>query len=178
MKTTIRVIPHGLGLINAQENQLIRKWGNEAWADLEVCQKFEYHSGADYCVLVYREDEIVGFSAVFKRAVEWGGTNELSMGCVSGVITHPHYRREGYGSIMMNEIHRLIFDTLRCDFGGLLCENSVVDFYRKMGWTLNKGLALVDHDNKKTEWPEAFMYYSKSDCFVEESELDLCGLPW
>ena len=178
MKTTIRVIPHGLGLINAQENQLIRKWGNEAWGDLELCQKFEYQSGADYCVLVYSGDEFVGFAAVSKRSVKLDGVNELSMGCVGGVITDPKYRGKGYGSVMMNEVHRLIFDTLRCDFGGLLCENTVVNFYRKLGWTLNKGVALVDRDNEKTEWPEAFMYYAKSDCVVEANEVDLCGLPW
>ena len=66
MKTVIRTIPHGLRLIDAEEDKYIRLWANEAFGDLEICKRFEYQTGANYCILVYSGDEPARF---FERAV-------------------------------------------------------------------------------------------------------------
>jgi len=177
MNTITRVIPHGLGLINVKENALIREWGNEAFGGLEVCKAFTYQCGADYCVLVYREDEFVGFSAVSKREVRIDG-DTVSMGCVGGVITCPEHRGMGYGTLMMNEVMRLIYSTLDCEIGGLLCVKPTVAFYERLGWRRSCEAALIEHDGDKVEWPEAFMYHTESDRKQYDREIDLCGLPW
>lgn len=177
MRSTIRVIPHGLGLINPEENALIRKWGDKAWGDLALCKAFQYQSGSDYCVLAYCEDSFVGFSAVFRRDVRIGG-DPVSMGCVGGVITDPNRRGEGYGTMMMQEVHQLIFRTLKCDIGGLLCEKKITGFYERLGWSTTSEPVLVERDGEKVQWPEAFMYFAEpaDTCFGRD--VDLCGLPW
>ncbi len=177
MNDLVRVIPHGLGLINPDENALIRKWGEEAFGQLEICKQFKYHCGADYCVLAYCGEVFVGFAAVSKREVSVGG-EPVSMGCVGGVITSPDYRKMGYGSIVMNEVKRLIYDALNCEIGGLLCEEQTVPFYEKLGWARSCEAALVERDGGKVEWPEAFMYHAASDFEIDGREIDLCGLPW
>ena len=177
MRVTIRVIPHGLGLINPEENALIRKWGEEAWGGLAVCEAFQYQSGSDYCVLAYSEDSFVGFSVVFKREVRIGG-DPVSMGCVGGVITDPCRRGEGYGTMMMQEVHRLLFRALKCDIGGLLCENKVTGFYERLGWSTASGPVLVERDGEKVRWPEAFMYFAEQADRRIGGDIDLCGLPW
>lgn len=177
MRQLLRVIPHGLGLISPQENALIRQWGEEAFGNLAICSAFQYHNGSDYCVLAYCEEELVGFSAVFRRKVYIDGFL-VSMACVGGVITRPESRGKGYGRLMMHEIHRLIYRTLDCQAGGLLCEKSTAPFYEKVGWTRCHEPALVEQGGKKTEWPEAFMYHSESDKIKASSKFDLCGKPW
>ena len=177
MNNLVRVIPHVLGLINPNENVLIRKWGEEAFGQLALCQEFKYQSGSDYCVLAYCGAAFVGFAAVFKREVFIGG-EPFSMGCVGGVITSPDYRGKGYGSIMMNELKRLIFRTLGCRVGGLLCEEKTVPFYEKLGWVRSNEAVLVERDGRKVEWPEAFMSLAESDFEINGKEIDLCGLPW
>ena len=177
MLSTIRVIPHGLGLISPEENALIRKWGADAFGELPVCNAFHYQSGSDYCVLAYCENVFVGFAAIFRRDVCIGG-DPISMGCVGGVITRPEYRGKGYGTLMMMELKRIMFRSLGCKIGGLLCERATVGFYERLGWKCSIEAAFVERDGKKVQWPEAFMYYAETDKGRNDREIDLRGLPW
>jgi GNAT superfamily N-acetyltransferase len=177
MHTKIRVIPHGIGLINSEENRSIQRWANDAFGDLEVCHAYQYYSGADYCVLSYCEDQFVGFAAVFKREVAIG-RRTLNMGCVGGVIISPEYRGKGYGSIIMREIERVIYNTLSCDIGGLLCLKEMRSFYEKLGWTSHTNTVLVEKSGEKVEWSEIFMSHDSTCSITHNTPVDLCGLPW
>jgi hypothetical protein len=177
MKTVVRVIPHGLGLINSDENQKIRVWSDDAFGNLAICKEFEYQSGADYCVLVYRGEELVSFAAVLKREIKVDGKS-LVMGGVGGVITDPSFRQMGYASIAMKESLRIIFSALRADIGGLLCLGETSRFYSNLGWIHSNARAKIRKQDQVTEWPESFMFYCRDDEKLSPVDVDLCGLPW
>ncbi len=177
MKSKIRVIPHGLGLISSEENQKILEWNTEAFGDLAICKAFEYQAGSDYCVLVYDNENLVGFGAVFRREIKFD-TKTLTMGGVGGIIIAPCHRRMGYGTVIMKEACRIIFNDLKCDLGGLLCLMENVEFYKGLGWRTSDAKVFVDRAGEKVPWPEYFMYHPKTDSDIQVKEIDLCGLPW
>lgn len=177
MKSTIRVIPYGLGLINPEENQKIREWSSEEFGDLAICKAFEYQAGSDYCVLVYDDENLVGFGAIFRREIRFD-MKTLFMGGVGGIIIAPSHRKMGYGTMIMKEVHRIIFSALKCDLGCLLCLRETIEFYKELGWRTSDAKVLVDRAGEKVPWPEFFMYHPKDDKDIQVKEIDLCGFPW
>ena len=177
MKTVIRTIPHGLRLIDAEEDKYIRLWANEAFGDLEICKRFEYQTGANYCILVYSEDELVSFAAVLERSVRFDD-DELTLGGVGGVVTAPEHRGRGFASMAMKESVRVIFRTLKADVGGLLCLNETVGFYEKLGWKLSHAKVMVELKGSNVVWPEAFMFYERDGSCFNPKNIDVCGRPW
>ena len=177
MKILIRTVPHGLRLIDREENRKIRLWADEAFGDLEICKRFEYQVGASYYVLVYSEDEFVSFAAIIERSVRFDD-NELTLGGVGSVVTAREHRGKGFASIAMKESLRIIFQTLKADVGGLLCLNETVGFYQNLGWKLAHAKVTVEQDGSDVMWPEAFMFHERDGRCFNPKYIALCGPPW
>jgi hypothetical protein len=62
--------------------------------------------------------------------------------------------------------------------GLLLCADSLVPFYEKMGWTKADAQVMYDQPSGKKSWVANCMLLDTQRRFPETRQIDLCGLPW
>lgn len=104
--------------------------------------------------------------------------NPIRLGGIGGVATTPEWQRRGLSSLAMQKASRYIKDTLRVDFGILICGDHRISFYQRLGWQVKKGPLFFDQPGGKRKNDGITMILPCSEADWPEGEIDLCGLPF
>jgi predicted acetyltransferase len=106
------------------------------------------------------------------------GQSPLCLGGIGGVITLPEYRRRGFAAQALHAAQQFIVDTLKADFGLLICSPMMTTYYRKFGWQLVSDVLVCDQPKGKVRFSGPVMILPGQKQFWPQGEIDLCGLPW
>lgn len=144
-----------------------RSWGHVKWANADLRVLIETDDGEPACHV-----------GIYFRTVTWNGQN-VHIGGIGGVATHPDFRRRGYASIALNAAAQTMRDHDAAQFALLVCEPHNFEFYRSRGWQPFTGILYA-------EQPEGRIRFEAMAPFVLDLKrraptlgtLDLCGLPW
>jgi len=93
-----------------------------------------YYALPDY--RLWFEDEtgkIVAHLDFERRTISVNGTEVLIAG-VGEVAVHPDNHKQGLGRKLMRELHPILKDQFKVDYGFLQCRDEVVGFYQSVGW--------------------------------------------
>jgi predicted acetyltransferase len=130
----------------------------------------------DWTLFISENDEILTFLNIVIREVDFD-RRKVQIAGINNVITPEKFRGNGYASIIMNEAKNFIFNQLQIDHALLLCADSVIPFYKKLGW--------YQVDSKVSfEQPSGVKLYDSNTMIlsykstVSPREIDLNGLPW
>lgn len=119
---------------------------------------------ASYAAVVIREGSLDGRPA--------------TIGGVGGVKTHPIARGRGYGAAVMREAVRLWTERL-VDFGLLVCEPGLIDYYTQLGWTEFDGELLTLQKGKSVPFEfNKVMLLGVGVRPPRTGVIDLTGPPW
>lgn len=101
-----------------------------------------------------------------------------TIGGIGGVKTHPQARGRGYAAEVMREASRLWKERL-VDFGLLVCEPDLIDYYRRLGWTEFNGelLTLQKGQSVPFEFNKVMLLGVQSQP-PHTGVIDLQGPPW
>ncbi len=179
---TIRVEVFARGHGNTSESELLKiaNWQRDLFAeDQDIIDAFvwEDHRGKDFNVQTYRGDELVGFAHVFTRLARLDDTAVL-MGGLGGVLTTKQYQGAGIGSITVRKAGEVILKNFKADLGVLLCKETLVKFYERLGWRRMLGPVVVEQPAGTMQWPHATMVLLRESDDSIPRNLDLCGLPY
>jgi len=131
----------------------------------------------DWHVMVKVDGQVASRLGIVDRAATVGG-QPVRLGGIGGVATHPDHRRKGYAARAMETAADWMRDSMGVDFGLLVCDRSMVNYYSCLGWRVvatslwieqPRGHVLFDAITMilpcaKTQWPDGV--------------IDLCGYPW
>lgn len=92
-------------------------------------------------MLLLDGDEVASYLAIPSKTIRQAGREYKAYG-LSTVLTHPTFRRQGYGHRIVTAAREFIAAS-DADIGAFTCDPPLVDFYVSCGWTLMEGTWLV-----------------------------------
>jgi len=92
-------------------------------------------------LLLMDGDDVISYLAIPSKIIQHAGREYKAYG-LSSVITHPSFRRQGYGHTIVAAARGFIAAS-DADIGVFTCDPPLVDFYVGCGWSLMGGTWLV-----------------------------------
>jgi aminoglycoside 2'-N-acetyltransferase I len=90
-------------------------------------------AGDDLWFLYRRDGQLAGSCRLLHRRAK-AGDDELVLGGIGNVCSHPDARGIGAAKACMLAAAEYMLQSGKVDFGMLFCRERVVGFYRKVGW--------------------------------------------
>ena len=134
-------------------------------------------SEVDWYILVKVQGIIRSQLGIIERSGFVNG-KPIKLGGIGGVATIPAWQRRGLSSQAMLIAQKFLKDTLRVDFGLLICGDHRVSFYQKFGWQVVEGPLFFDQPDGRRKNDGVTMILPCSEANWSEGEIDLCGLPF
>jgi hypothetical protein len=148
----------------------------------------------NYTALFYMGNQLVTFYHLHSRFVKFD-EKTTHVVIVQNVITPPQYRAHHYATLALKQGEDFIFDTIKAQYGLLLCGEDRIPFYERLSWeVLPCPLYYQQPNDQKLLWQATAMLLQppfeventveeqNSDAFgkgfVMPSKIDLCGLPF
>jgi aminoglycoside 2'-N-acetyltransferase I len=137
-------------------------------------------SPRQWSVIVWNDDhtEALGHA---KIVIRLGRHNEqdLRIGGIGGVMTHPVHRRQGCASAALARCIEFFREDTEIDLGLLVCEPTLLPFYSRRGWRQFSGKLLVTQKGKTEE----FTFNNTMTFPIRRQDdpsgiIDLLGPPW
>lgn len=133
-------------------------------AQIDIFLSDETDRLASYAGVVVREGR------VDHRPVVIGG--------VGGVKTHPDARGKGYAAVVMTEA-ALFWADRRVDFGLLVCEPGLIDYYSRLGWSEFSGTLMTLQKGRLEPFEfNRVMVRDVASRAPVVGTIDLAGPPW
>ena len=104
---------------------------------------------------------------------------DLRIGGIGGVMTHPAHRRRGIASAAISRCIEFFRDESEIEVGLLVCKPELLSFYSGMGWRVFSGNLVVTQRGK----PETFTFNRSMTYPIRRPDelsgtIDLLGPPW
>lgn len=97
----------------------------------------------EWCVRVREQDgQLASYVGVLVREARYGDQQVL-VGGVGGVGTHPAARRRGYAGMGLNRAIEFFDQEAEVDFALLVCRPELIKYYSRLGWREFNGRLLV-----------------------------------
>lgn len=131
----------------------------------------------DWHVVVKLDGVFVSHVGIVERTGTVAG-KPVQLGGVGGVATFPNMQKKGLASAAMQMTAGFMQESLKVDFGLLLCARETEPFYRKLGWLEVAGPLMFDQPQGKVTFHDVTMILP---CIKQDwpaGTIDLCGLPW
>ncbi|MGH8945087.1 MAG: GNAT family N-acetyltransferase [Acidimicrobiia bacterium] len=124
------------------------------------------------------EGRLICYAGLLMRNASHDGL-PVRIGGVGGVKTHPLHRGAGHASAAMRQAQRFFAEDGEVDFGLLVCDDSLIPYYERLGWEVFVGDML-------TEQPEGTVRFTFNRVMVlpvarpapHRGVIDLKGPPW
>jgi len=138
---------------------------------------FQWVSQNDWHVVVKLDGAILSHVGIVERTGTVDG-RPVNLGGIGAVATIPGKQKQGLASAAMQMAAGFMQDSLKVDFGLLLCSQETAYFYRKLGWQEVAGPLKFDQPQGKATFHETTMILPSARQDWPTGTIDLCGLPW
>jgi aminoglycoside 2'-N-acetyltransferase I len=152
----------------------LEEWTRAIFGDAEL----EHEWAAPHWHLLVRCQGVLACHLAITERVARAGGRPVRVAGIGGVMTPPEWRGRGLARAAMNEAAAFISTDLRAEFGFLLCSESLVRFYRGLGWERLSETVRYDQSGGKEDWAEEAMILPCTDRAWPKGAVDLCGPPW
>src|SRR5262245_35576555 len=109
----------------------------------------------------------------------WHNQQDLRVGGIGGVMTHPDHRKRGCATAALTRCIEFFRELTDIDVGLLVCEPTLLPFYARRGWQEFTGDLLVTQQGKAETFtimkPMTFPIRRQIDPW---GTIDLLGPPW
>ena len=150
-----------------------------AWAEFEqyaIVRETEW-STPDWTFLCFEDDALVAYFNLVDRVVRIDG-EPVRVAGLNNMVTLPAHRGKGHASRLLRAAQPKWFRELGFQAGLLLCADSLLPFYSRIGWRkVECPVSYAQPDGSRT-WSENAMLLGGEGRLIAKLQLDLCGLPW
>jgi GNAT superfamily N-acetyltransferase len=138
------------------------RWDDPAW---DICVRDE-------------SDSLVSHAGILERNALLDG-KPVRIAGIAEMLTHPAFRRQGYGAAALREAASFMRDELRAPFALLICPLTAIPFYSALGWRRFNGVIIAEVEVGMTVFAEsAWMVLPVTIEAPDDGTLDLQGIPW
>jgi predicted GNAT family N-acyltransferase len=130
----------------------------------------------DWTILQTETNNIVTFYNIIERHVLLDGASCKIAG-INNVITPPPFRGKGYSSQTLNNTTGFLFDELKAEHALLLCADTMIPFYNRLGWYTVNSTVYFDQPSGRKLWAANTMLLSPNKP-ITPAVIDLQGTPW
>lgn len=103
----------------------------------------------------------------------------VQIGGIGGVKTYPAARRQGLAAQAISRAMEFFREQTAIDFGLLVCEPHLVDYYSRLGWEKFAGRLLITQHGKPAEFTfNRVMVRGVRRAIPTAGTIDLLGPPW
>ncbi len=180
MPIRVEIKDRGRGETPEAEAATIAAWRRELFAeDKAIVDAFTWQNkdGMGFGIHAYSGDQFVGFAHVFARLGLRDDTPVL-MGCLGSVMTARDHQGTGVATTTVTAAGDIIRNSLRADLGVLVCKESLLPFYQRLGWRRMPNTVIVEQPEGKKPWPYEAMLLLRENKVSMPGKLDLCGFPF
>jgi Acetyltransferase (GNAT) domain len=131
----------------------------------------------DWHVVVKQAGIFVSHTGIVERIATVAGAL-VRLGGIGGVATFPNLQKRGLASAAMQKAAGFMRDSLKVDFGLLVCAKETKPFYSKLGWQEVVGPLIIDQPRGKVTFNGVTMILPCVQRVWPPGTIDLCGLPW
>lgn len=133
---------------------------------------------ATHRIIIYKGSDAVCAAACQFKSVNLNGMPTMLAG-IGGVMTHPNFRRNGFGSVAMQAVQGALDRDGNVEFGLLFCEPKNAAFYERLGWSVFHGTVLADQPNGTICYDAlGAMVFPIASASPRSGLIDLRGPPW
>jgi len=133
-------------------------------------------SSPEWTIFLRENSEISTFLNIVIREVNFD-SRKVQVAGINNVITPKKFRGNGYASMIMNEAKSFIFNQLNLEHALLLCADSLIPFYTKLGWYQVDSKVYFEQPSGKKLYDSNTLLLSKESS-INPREIDLNGQPW
>ena len=133
-------------------------------------------SSPDWTLFIKENNEVSTFLNIVLREVNFDN-RKVHVAGINNVITPEKFRGKGYASLMMNEAKNFIFNQLNLDHALLLCADSVMPFYKNLGWYQVDSKVYFEQPSGTKLYDSNTMLLSCNSS-INPRKIDLNGMPW
>ena len=173
LRGIVRYVPY-----NELENQDLSKLNQVFKETFDRSLRTHYKEWAKphWAITLILNDTIVSYYSIVLRDGLFDNSKVRIAG-IGGVLTNPRYRGLGYMRKLLSGTKNFVFNELSVDVGLLICQERLIDFYKKMQWYEVKCPLYYTREGKRERCQTPVMLLSK-DRRCHPKMIDLCGLPW
>ncbi|WP_062052888.1 GNAT family N-acetyltransferase [Aquimarina longa] len=161
--------------LDSNTKTILKNYIDTEFGHIPIVNKTKWAS-PDYTLIFYHNNKIATFYNIVQRAITINDETYKVAG-INNVITPKEYRGKGYASKLLKETETYIFNDLKCDYGVLLCADTLIPFYKKLGWYAIDCPVYFKQPNGKQLWKANTMLLANKNK-VKPKLIDLKGLPW
>lgn len=167
---------------NEEERAALRALSDAVYPERESANwpgRFLEWAPAEWGVAVRNDrGELVSYAGLLVRRGRHEG-HPVEMGGVGGVKTHPLHRGAGHASAAMREAQRFFIEQSTVDFGLLVCDDSLIPYYGRLGWEPFHGEMFTEQPEGKVKFTfNRVMVLPVSGAAPGKGVIDLNGPPW
>jgi predicted acetyltransferase len=133
----------------------------------------------EWCARVWGDEgDLVSYVGIVLREASYDGQQVL-VGGVGGVGTHPAARRRGYARMGLQKAVNFFSEEANVDFALLVCRAELIKYYSHLGWREFEGQLLVSQHGERVEFTfNRVMTLGIGSEAPIAGRIDLCGPPW
>jgi len=133
---------------------------------------------ADWRILAWQGDELVGHVGIVERTVTVGGA-PYDVGGIAALVVQAEWRGRGLGHALMQCAEDVLHDETDAAFGHLICEPDRVGFYAGLGWQEVAGpLVFTAWDGQRVTVGHRIMVLPLRGDPWPDGPIDAQGLMW
>lgn len=160
--------------LDAGRKTLLEQWTQTIFGAEEL--KHEWAT-PDWHLLADCDGQLVCHLAVTERHATASG-QPVHLAGIGGVMTPPSFRGKGLAGTLMRHAAEFMRDTLRVEFGLLLCSHDLLPLYTRLGWHHVPGPLVFAQTTGNETWEEEVMILPCGDRPWPPGAIDLAGPPW
>ncbi len=101
------------------------------------------------------------------------------IGGIGGVKTHPDSRGMGLAALGMEKATEWLVEAGQADFGLLVCQDELLDYYGRLDWKVFEGTLLTEQNGEKAEFTfNRVMTRDLQGAAPIDGVIDLLGPAW
>ena len=122
--------------------------------------------------------QLISHAGILERDALLDG-EPIRIAGIAEMLTHPEFRRQGYGAAALREAASFMRDELRAPFALLVCPLAAIPFYGALGWQRFNGTIIAEVEGGMSAFAQsAWMVLPVTADAPNDGTLDLQGIPW
>lgn len=156
------------------DRETIQAWTRTLFGAAE--DKYEW-APPDWTLLMRSGGDLVCHLAIVEQTIRVGD-RAVRVAGIGGVMTPAEWQGRGLARAAMERAAEFMRGRSRISFGLLLCSESLLRYYSRMGWRRVADPVVFDQPGGKLTWEEEAMWLPCGEDDWPDGVVDLCGPPW
>jgi aminoglycoside 2'-N-acetyltransferase I len=165
--------------LTVDEKRQFEELDRIAFPEVEESESFEDNTSDSPGFLFFGKVNgiIISKVSLIKRIVQVGN-EDVTIGGIGGVATHPDYRQRGFAGILVEKAGSYLKSHLEYEFGLLFCDPKKIPYYGQFGYKVVDNPLYIRLNGKRLLFEDTKMVLSLRSKPWLDGDVDVNGPSW